>query len=281
MVRKGLFFFFLTLNLCACGDENMITEDVIPNSIGLGEQPVPSNNAIIVTPGRNAGSGPKTLLLNFRGMNSDQPQLVTVVVRARADPSLILGLGPLRGEIAYSTGNGSQAVVEFDIPISLATVQVPGQGGVSVTVPAAALTVSATNFAAVFPRVGDAPLGATPQVILVSAFLGVGTRPTSNTVFLTDVLVNSVAGGLGIGASVDSVIPPFAKRARVLRAGPPDAVGTTVLNGQGITMDGPINVITNVQTSFIDLPGGASSVRVTNNGAAVINRVAVIYEMGI
>lgn len=259
----------------------MITNEVIPNSIGLGEQQVASNNAIILTPGRVAGQGQKILLLNFRGVLVDEPELVTVVIRCRADPSLITGLGPIRGEIAYATGNGSQAVVEFDIPIGLATPASPGQGGVTISVPAAALTVSATNFAAVFPRTGDSPLGATPQVILVSAFLGVGTRPTTNSVFLTDVVVNSIAAGLGIGASVDSVIPPFAKRARVLRAGPPDAIGTTILNGQGVTMEGPLNVITNVQAPLIELPGGASSVRVTNNGAAIINRVAVIYEMGI
>src|SRR6267142_18924 len=109
--RRGVTFTklvltLLLLNLFACGD-NMITNDVIPNSIGLGEQQVASNNAIILTPGRVSGQGPKILLLNFNGLLVDEPELVTVVIRCRADPSLITGLGPIRGEIAYATGNGS------------------------------------------------------------------------------------------------------------------------------------------------------------------------------
>lgn len=285
MLRKGLFLFFLILNLCACGDDmSDLTDSLMPTAIGLAPQPVAANTNSALAVGRIQGQGQQVQLIQPVGDIQD-PRVVTIGLYAIPQPGQNQG-GPLVGKIGFTSGQGSPANVEFDIPMGAANPVLGStapNGGVLISVPMSGMTVSAQNLAGVIPRAGDSQLGVVPQIPLVTAFFAVGSRPTTNSVYLTDRLVNRVgAGGLAAAASVDSFVPAFARRARVMRGNTPEAIQVSLIDQGGQVMDGPYNFAINVQAAVIDLPGAVSAVRVTNNsGGPAINQVTVLYEIAI
>lgn len=257
--------------------------------IGGSGIPIPPVGAATV--GR-AGFGAELGILKMSGKDVDDhdPVMVTISISAIAGVSAAqvqaLGGGPLVGIVEWGSGLSSANRAEFDIPLQgsldLVAPFSPSRGsGVTVCVPASALEIKCRNDANMITRIGDSPLGVdTPPV--VTASLAIHPRGQPSKVFLTQWLISALAGaGLAIAGTVVGIpIPPFAKSVRVLRN--PGRAMTVAVNGQsGTPIDGPYVVAVDTQAPILELSGSSTSVIVTNTGAGTIDKLSLLYEIGL
>lgn len=194
--------------------------------------------------------------------------------------------GPLVGIAEWGSGNGVQQSVEFDIPLMGVGAGAAAAGGAILSVPCTAITIKARNDGNVIPRNGDLPIGSIFGPVASETFpaaaCSVGTGVKAGNAFLTRTIW-AVNGGAGLAAtgSVSVSVPAWAQRFRVLRsdAGQTIQVTTSTLGFQGVS--GPINEAANAPPTLYALPSGANAVQITNTGAAAINFIAVLFELGL
>ncbi len=173
---------------------------------------------------------------------------LTITIRARVDPTLLVGGDALKGTIEWGSGGFQPAAAEFDIRHS----QILQVQGSWVRVKVINSTISTINLAA-FISIGNRTEGADP--------------------------VTTETFGLGIGASVDIPIPDFSKSVQVFTDQPNIntydilfRVGATALYANRILAGN--NGSQKIRTSSI-----VNSVRITNLGAGAIGQGIIFFGM--
>jgi hypothetical protein len=267
-----------------------------------------------------SGWGPQVTVVKFqpglgaisRGGLVDKmegdPHVVSVSIYATPVTPGTLPIGPITGIALWATGAGSTQIAEFDIPV--ATDQNPAVvppigpkgGGTLISVVATSLEIRARNDANLVPQsqgVGQInnPLGNPGSLVLpvannalVTASLGAGVKSNDLRTTKTVWLINS-SGGAGFAANSGSIfapIPPFAASFRVLRgsqfepgATVASAIQVALADRSGGVVDGFYNVGAGVVCPEIPLSGQAAGVLVTNNGAFMLDTVAVIFYLAV
>jgi hypothetical protein len=280
VAKSGRFFFVLFSLLFACGGEfmsDLMTGDrVEQGNIGSATSGTVDGTAGATLPGQ--GQGKEIQILQFHGDDND-PVMLTLAMYTTGIPTT----GPMVGIVEFGSGNGDAVRCEFDLQTSGAqtTDDITVAGGDLASFPANVVAVKVRNDAGFIPPGGSAILGVRLPGPRVSASLAVGSRPSSEIGLVRTIWSVNGVPGLAAAASINILVPPFAKTVRVIRFDAANSIQVSFITPGGGTVDGPYNVAANAPAPTLSIPLGVQAITVKNTGGAPIVNLAALFGLAL
>lgn len=269
----------------------LLLDGVGAGRVGSGSLAIPQAQAAAEAP---AGQGKPVALIKFVGADrkgqdvGSSPHTLcgTIVAFSPVGTGVTHVGGPLVGIARWGSGNGSQAICEFDVPVSTG-ISDPVAGAL-ITVAGDSLELLVRNDGNLRPSTGSDPLngGVTTPTPSGSASIAIGNRAGSTQITRTVyAMFNPGGAGLASGGLLAIPVPAFARTFRIFRHNEPIVAGTmppvNVSVGGTFVVEGPFLIAAGVQSPEFQIPGGCFTVICVNPGPGAIEVLGAVFTIGL